>query len=54
MVGKVKKVLQMTNFSEVNNYGLRMNEIYYNVLIESPEFIVGFEGDDLSIKNYVV
>ena len=35
-----------------SSFNLKPNEGYTNVLIESPEFIIGFEGDDFALKNF--
>lgn len=37
-----------------NMFNLKTNEIYSSIFIESPEYIIGFEGDDFALKNFAV
>lgn len=52
MISKIEHVRQRIATSEDNPFGLKPNEPYYLVEVERPEFIVGFEEEDVSLKNY--
>lgn len=54
IIAKVKdfKEVAMAKPENSSSFNLKPNEGYTNVLIESPEFIIGFEGDDFALKNF--
>mgnify|MGYP000846105408 FL=1 len=52
MISKVDNIRERVTTHDDNPFGLKLNEPYFLVEVERPEFIVGFEDEDVSLKNY--
>jgi len=50
----VRDVKEIVVNKAENMFNLKVNEAYSSICIESPEYIIGFEGDDFALKNFAV
>lgn len=54
LIARIKEIKEVVCTSSENVYNVKINEVYSLISIDSPEYIVGFEGDDFSLKNYTI
>jgi hypothetical protein len=53
MIARVKNIVPKKARRDKNNaFGLKEGEEYQIIQTEAPEFVLGFEEEDLAIKNY--
>lgn len=52
IISKVGHIRERITTIDDNPFGLKINEAYYLIEVEKPEFVIGFEEEDISIKNY--
>jgi len=53
IIGQVKNIIPKVAKKGKVPFKVQDNEHYYLIQIEEPSFILGFEDDDHSIKNFV-
>ena len=54
LIAKIKDIKEISCHSSNNIYNMKANEQYTLISIESPEYIIGFEGDDFAMKNFAI
>ena len=51
ILAKVENIVETVAEND-NQFGVRPGETYYMVEVDRPQYIVGFEDEDISLKNY--